>query len=696
MTVQVPPIGPGGDPDEPIPIPHELASLPPGVQLCELLEDLPVKAVSGHDTVDVVHAAYRQLCRQTALFYEALLETGLRKPFSLYTVDRLDRPSEFGSEEARAKLAWSRQRAHTSLGLAFDLFLRLPALGEAMLAGRLDLHRAKAFIEWTEGLSGTQANQVCTELIPTAMTVVVGELVDQIKRACLAIDPDWAEKKYKEAVKSRRVRGYRNTDGTGTLGGYSQPIDRVAAVCQRINSLARACKRAGDRRGIDLIRSDLYLRMLDGTFEAMTDRQIVDHVLANPLRDPTEVDDDGSGPDAGDPGHSGPDEPPAGPGPSADDDDGPTSGGAGDDGADSYDGDADSPTAGDETDGAAPGSAGDTGDGSDGRPAVEAPTRPARPAARQTAARGQAVPELRLQLTTLIGENDQPAQLPGWDYLPALLAHNLVERMHSAQWRWVVCDGGGYAIDGGLTRARPRTGSGAGSHRDPLRGGIVELAITATDLYRLAVDPAASGPWAPVVADIARQHASSTAGQDAEPNRRTPGSRLRRWVEVRARTCSHPYCRVPANSADIDHRTRWASGGRTVDSNLDPACRHDHRLKDEGHWRTRQPEPGTTVWTSPLGHEVVSRPPPVIPRSVSPWPRDRDPDQPINIEGWPDPCACLLRPCAHTRLERPRLTTHAAGQARTSATPEVPTLRDLLFGSRQPEPAMFDDGVPPF
>jgi hypothetical protein len=591
--------------------------------------------------------------------------------------------------------------------LAFDLFLRLPALGEAMLAGRLDLHRAKAFIEWTEGLTDTQANQVCMELIPTAMTVVVGELVDQIKRGCLAIDPDWAEKKYKEAVKTRRVRGYRNADGTGTLGGYSQPIDRVAAACQRINSLARACKRAGDRRGIDLIRSDLYLRMLDGTFEAMTDRQIVDHVRANPLRDPTEVDDDGSGsgPDAEEPGDSGPDDPPpAGPGPNADPTDGPTSGGAGDNGPDSHDGDTDGSAAGGKTDGSAPGSADDVGDGSGGRLAAEAPTGPARsaarqatrPAARQAAAGGQAVPELRLQLTTLIGENDQPAQLPGWDYLPALLARNLVERMHSAQWRWVVCDSDGYAIDGGLTGARPHTGRSAGSHPDSLRGGIVELAITATDLHRLAVDAAAGGPWAPVVADITRQHASSTADHDAEPNRRTPGARLRRWVELRARTCSHPYCRVPANGADVDHRTRWASGGRTVDSNLDPACRHDHRLKDEGHRRTRRSEPGTTVWTSPLGHEVVSRPPPVIPRSVSPWPRDRDPHQPISIENWPDPCACLLRPCAHTRLEPPRLTTHAAGQAQTSATSPVPTLRDLLFGPGRPEPAMFDDGVPPF
>jgi hypothetical protein len=74
-------------------VPHELASLPPGAQLYELLEDLPVEAVSGQDTVDVVHAAYRQLCRQTALFYQALLETGLRK--ALLTAHRRStRPAE--------------------------------------------------------------------------------------------------------------------------------------------------------------------------------------------------------------------------------------------------------------------------------------------------------------------------------------------------------------------------------------------------------------------------------------------------------------------------------------------------------------------------------------------------------------------------------------------------------------------------
>src|SRR5690606_28304588 len=54
--------------------------------------------------------------------------------------------------------------------------------------------------------------------------------------------------------------------------------------------------------------------------------------------------------------------------------------------------------------------------------------------------------------------------------------------------------------------------------------------------------------------------------------------------------------------------------------NLSSPCRHDHRLKDEAGWLVEQPEPGLTVWTSPLGHRHESRPPPVIVEMPEPWP----------------------------------------------------------------------------
>ncbi|HEX6326355.1 MAG TPA: DUF222 domain-containing protein, partial [Jiangellaceae bacterium] len=306
MSASIPPSAPdepnaqppGGAANPPVPIPPELASVPPGVLLGELLEDIDIEQVSGYDTVEVLCAQYRQLCRQQARFYQAVLETGLRKPFSIDTVDRVVRPGEFSAEEARAALVWSRSRAERALSFAIEVFQRLPLLGEAMLAGELDEPRARAFVDWTSGLTGEQAHQVCAQLLPAASGLIVGELIDRIKRACLAIDPDWAEKRYREAVRTRRVQGSRNPDGTANLGGYNQPIDRIAAAAERIDTLARACKRAGDSRPIDHVRSDLFIGMTDGTFETMAEDEIVAHVLAHPYTEP-QGDTDAGGTSAG-------------------------------------------------------------------------------------------------------------------------------------------------------------------------------------------------------------------------------------------------------------------------------------------------------------------------------------------------------------------------------------------------------------
>ncbi|HEX6329555.1 MAG TPA: DUF222 domain-containing protein [Jiangellaceae bacterium] len=176
----------------PVPVPDELSRMPAGAVLAGVLEDIEIEQVSGYDAVEVMCAEYRLWCRQTARFYRAVLETGWRRPFSIDTVERVSTLGEFAAEEARAALVWSRSRAEAAIGLAFELFDRLPLLGEAMLAGQLDEPRARALITWTDGLDTEHAHAVCRQLLPTAGTVTVGELIEQIKRACLAVDPDWA------------------------------------------------------------------------------------------------------------------------------------------------------------------------------------------------------------------------------------------------------------------------------------------------------------------------------------------------------------------------------------------------------------------------------------------------------------------------------------------------------------------------
>jgi hypothetical protein len=597
----------------PVPVPEEVDVLPPGPMLAEMLDEIPVEQVCGFDAVRLLEAAYRQLCHDRAVFLSILRETGLRRPGSVGTVERTKFPSEFSCEEARAALVWSRTRAANTFGLAMDVFDRLAMLGEAMHRGELDEPRARAFVDWTQGLTSAQAGEVCDQLLPEAPRLMVGELIDRIKRVCLAIDPEWAEKKYRESLRTRRVVGSRNPDGTANLGGYQQPLDRIAAASERIDAMARACKRAGDRRPIDHIRSDLFIGMTDGTFEGMTDAEITAYVLANPYVDPA---DQASG------------------GRAAEGEDG---GGAGEDGGTGGEDDGDGNTGANGNSDGDDGGGGNTG-GSGGNPPCGPDPAPGQ---QIPAVRPWAVPELRIELSAALGSDEHPGQIPPWGYVPASQARDLVARMHSAEWRYVLCDADGRAIGGGLLMARPATVGGDRVKRGGRRAGVVELAVSAEVLTALVETPSplttASG-WEQMLAEIAGAYRSSgipRAGNHlgaVDQHPRVPGAGLRRWVEIRDRVCVHPACRAPARSADQDHRLDHAAGGLTNQDNLEPKCRHDHRLKHEAGWQVEQPEPGVTMWTSALGHRHESRPPPVISRLPMPV-RDDDGER-FSPDGW--------------------------------------------------------------
>ncbi|WP_295837661.1 HNH endonuclease signature motif containing protein [uncultured Microbacterium sp.] len=86
---------------------------------------------------------------------------------------------------------------------------------------------------------------------------------------------------------------------------------------------------------------------------------------------------------------------------------------------------------------------------------------------------------------------------------------------------------------------------------------------------------------------------------------------LRRWLGVTSPTCIFPGCARPARECDIDHRTAWADGGTTDDDNLDPECRHHHRVRHGTRWAPfRDPADGRRRWTSPSGAVFDTDPPP--------------------------------------------------------------------------------------
>jgi Domain of unknown function (DUF222) len=90
------------------------------------------------------------------------------------------------------------------------------------------------------------------------------------------LDPEDATKREQRGVEERRVIGEPNPDGTGNLIGLNLPADRVAAILERINRLAKAAKTAGDSRSIDQVRADVYLDLLTGSSLSRTSAGSVD------------------------------------------------------------------------------------------------------------------------------------------------------------------------------------------------------------------------------------------------------------------------------------------------------------------------------------------------------------------------------------------------------------------------------------
>jgi hypothetical protein len=220
--------------------------------------------------------------------------------------------------------------------------------------------------------------------------------------------------------------------------------------------------------------------------------------------------------------------------------------------------------------------------------------------------------ELRVKLSTLLGRDRHPGEIAGWGPVTAETARSLAAAQRGGEWRYAVTDAGGHLLRAGITRRRPDRRTG------PSRGGVVELHVPAAQLAELAAQPGRSGPWAPVIRDLAAQNTGHAAAQD--PTARFAGAGLRRHVQIRDRRCVGPGCRCPARDADLDHTVDHARGGLTVDTNTGPLCRHDHRLKHEGGWRLHQTSPGHFTWISPLGRRYDTRPQPIDPGYAPPQP----------------------------------------------------------------------------
>ncbi|MGV9193632.1 DUF222 domain-containing protein [Microbacterium sp. MC2] len=177
--------------------------------------------------------------------------------------------------------------------------------------------------------------------------------------------------------------------------------------------------------------------------------------------------------------------------------------------------------------------------------------------------------------------------------------------------------------------------AGTEKHRDvlPLLKGItpvVRITIPALSILGLSDEPATLDGYGPIDMNTAKRLAAGATswirvvthpitGTVLDVDRkvyRVPTD-LRRWLDAQHTTCIGPGCNRPARLCDIDHRQRWADGGKTSSDNLGPLCERHHKIKDESRWQLIREASGALCWRSPTGHTTCVDPP-VRARPVDP------------------------------------------------------------------------------
>jgi Domain of unknown function (DUF222) len=538
------------------------------------------------------------------------------------------------TEQVSLALMMSGYAATVWAELAVTLSWRLPATGEALRAGRIDLYRARRIAEATSVLSEQAAREVEAKILPGAGELTPAQLLRRLRRAVIAVDPAAADRRRADAERQAGVNLYADEDGTATLAGTGLPAVQAAAAMAKITAMAWARKAAGLGGGLDLHRAQVMLGLLLGTLPptppaegAPPDQPPSDGPVEDDPADggPSKGGPSKGGPSNGDPSNGGPADDVPFPG----DEDAPP-----DDGLDGLE--AGDPVSGwcaeDENDLAVAGP-------TEAWPALgEIPPALARPNHEPD---GRPVPgllDVTLPWTTLAGLPGGPGILGRIGPITPVQARQLAaaaEHDPAAQWRIIVTNATGQAIAVSRIRRRSRAGPGPARDGPPRRPGNpgppgaglvgrITLTISQDTLSEQATDRA-GGPGPPGGIAMAAlqtaihllEHAEAQVQADAvaggcahtgeSPGYRPP-PRLREYVAARDVTCRNPVCGQPAWRADLDHTIPYDQGGRTCRCNLGGGCRRHHQLKQHPRWKLEQTKPGVFTWTTPAGRTYTVGP----------------------------------------------------------------------------------------
>ena len=168
----------------------------------------------------------------------------------------------------RAALAWTGRHADAETDLAYALVVGLPAVWQALLSGELDRGKAMVFADHLVDLTPEQISAICTVVLPVAVRLTPWQIAERIKRLIRDLDPGYFARRYRKAVRDRKVIGYLDEHGAAVITASGLPAADSAAALERVDALARAARRAGHPGTLDQLRADVFLGLLDGSLHS--------------------------------------------------------------------------------------------------------------------------------------------------------------------------------------------------------------------------------------------------------------------------------------------------------------------------------------------------------------------------------------------------------------------------------------------
>ncbi len=260
-------------------IPPGLDAMAPGPVLAGWLASIDVAKLSPFDRIVVLLAHDRMASHYQALRYRDMVAVADAARDERGDDTPLCDTDEAAAAEVAAALRLTRRGSDVEMGFALDLFRRLPGLAAMLESGAIDVARAKAIERATAHLSDAAAGDIVNGIVDVAGDLTTGELRVTIRRLCIEADPDDARDRYTAAVTERRVVAEATGSGTCNLLGLDLPPDRVQAITNRIDEIARRMRGGGETRSMDQLRADVFLDILTGTEHGVTRGGGVDIVV---------------------------------------------------------------------------------------------------------------------------------------------------------------------------------------------------------------------------------------------------------------------------------------------------------------------------------------------------------------------------------------------------------------------------------